>query len=46
MTYAKDRVQEVVEIVGQRLMKVGKFIVAAEIFESVGQFDRAIEGYI
>lgn len=42
MAYAKDRVQEVVAIVGERLIKIEKFGEAAEIYESVGYFERAI----
>ena len=42
MTYAKDRVQEVVAIVGERLLKIEKFAEAGEIYESVGYFERSI----
>jgi hypothetical protein len=45
MSYAKDRVQEVVSIVGSRLMKISKFETAGDIFESVGYFEKAIECY-
>ena len=45
MSYAKDRVQEVVPIVGQRLMTIQKFESAGEVFESVGYFDKAVEAF-
>jgi hypothetical protein len=45
MTYAKDRVQEVVPIVGQRLMNIQKYESAGDVFESVGYYDRAVEAY-
>mmetsp|Transcript_8995 Transcript_8995/g.8357 ORF Transcript_8995/g.8357 Transcript_8995/m.8357 type:complete len:145 (+) Transcript_8995:1744-2178(+) len=46
MTYSKDRVQEVVAIVGDRLLKVEKFGEAAEMYESVGHFERAIQAFM
>ena len=45
MNYAKDRVQDVVLVIGPRLLKIGKFDSAAEVFEAVGFFEKAIEAY-
>ena len=46
MTYAKDRVQEVVAIIGERLIKIEKFAEAGDIYESVGYFERAIQAFM
>jgi intraflagellar transport protein 172 len=46
MSYAKDRVNEVASIVGQRLLNISKYESAAEIFEAVGVFDKAVEAYV
>lgn len=46
MNYAKDRVAEVVQILGQRLLNIQKFESAGELFESVNFFEKAIEAYI
>ncbi len=46
MAYAKDRIQEVVAIVGDRLVKIQKFAEAAEIYENVGYFERAIQAFM
>lgn len=46
MSYAKDRVNEVAQIVGERLLNISKYESAAEIYEAVGSFDRAVESYI
>lgn len=46
MQFAKDRVQDVVLIVGQRMIKINKFDSAAEIYEAVGYFEKAIEAYV
>lgn len=46
MTYAKDRIQEVVPIVGSRLMGIQRFESAGEVFESVGYYDKAVESFI
>jgi hypothetical protein len=45
MTYAKDRVQEVVPIVGSRLMGIQRWESAGEVFESVGYYDKAVEAF-
>jgi tetratricopeptide (TPR) repeat protein len=45
MTYAKDRIQEVVPIVGARLMAIQRFESAGEVFESVGYYDKAVEAF-
>jgi len=45
MKFAKDRVQDVVTVLGQRLLKINKFDSAAEIFEAVGLFEKAIEAF-
>jgi len=39
MKYEKGRINEVVNIVGQRLINIGRFNVAAEIFESIGDYE-------
>jgi tetratricopeptide (TPR) repeat protein len=46
MQFAKDRVQDVVLIVGPRMIKINKFDSAAEIYEAVGYFEKAIEAYV
>jgi anti-sigma regulatory factor (Ser/Thr protein kinase) len=46
MSYAKDRVNEVAHIVGERLTNISKYDSAAEIYEAVGQFDKAVECYV
>ena len=46
MTHAKDRIQEVVSIIGNRLIKIKRFVSAAEIFESVGYYEKAVDAYI
>ena len=46
MSYAKDRVQDVVLVLGPRSLKINKFDTAAEIFEAVGYFEKAIDAYI
>jgi hypothetical protein len=46
MNYAKDRIQEVVSQVCLRLVKIGKNMTAAEYYESVGAFEKAIENYV
>ena len=46
MSYAKDRVSDVVLVLGPRLLKINKFDSAAEIFEAVGYFEKAIDAYI
>lgn len=46
MNYEKGKVQEVVAILGQRLLNIEKFESAGELYESVGYHDKAIEAYI
>jgi intraflagellar transport protein 172 len=46
MSYAKDRVQDVVLVLGPRLLKISRFDSAAEIYEAVGFFEKAIEAYV
>jgi len=46
MDYAKDRVQDVVLILGQRMLKINKFDSAADIYEAVGYFEKAIDSYM
>ena len=45
MTYAKDRFLEVVPIVGARLMQIGRFESAGEVYESAGYYDKAVDAY-
>jgi len=46
MSYAKDRVQEVVSIVGSRLLGIGRCESAGEVLESVGYFEKACDAYL
>jgi intraflagellar transport protein 172 len=46
MKYEKGRINEVVNIVGQRLLSIRKFNSAAEIYESIGDFEQAIDAFI
>lgn len=46
MNYCKDRVQDVVLQLGGRMLKISKFDSAAEIYEAVGYFEKAIDAYI
>lgn len=46
MKYEKGRINEVVNIVGQRLINIGRFNSAAEIFESIGDFEQAVDSFI
>lgn len=46
MTFAKDRVQEVVSIVGDRLMHIQKFESAGDVFEAVGYYEKAVDAYV
>lgn len=45
MSYAKDRVNEVAQTLGQRLLAISKYESAAEIYEAVGFYDKAVEAY-
>jgi hypothetical protein len=46
MKYCKDRVQEVVSLIGQRMIAVSRFDAAADIFESVGYYEKAIDCFV
>lgn len=46
LNYAKDKLNDVVSTVGQRLIAIQKFDSAAEIFESVLMYDKAIDAYL
>lgn len=46
MSYAKDRVNEVAQVVTERLLNISKYESAAEIYEAVGGFDKAVEAYV
>lgn len=46
MSFAKDKLNDYVPILGQRLYNIGKFESAAEIFESVLMYDKAIDAYL
>lgn len=46
MNYCKDRVQDVVLQLGARMLKINKYDSAAEIYEAVGYFEKAIDSYI
>lgn len=46
MNFAKDKLNDVVNILGQRLLNIQKFESAAEIYEAVLMYDKAIDAYI
>lgn len=46
MSYVKDRVNEVAQIVGERLINISKYESAAEIYDNVGAYDKAVEAYV
>jgi thioredoxin-like negative regulator of GroEL len=46
MNYAKDKVNDVVQILAPRMINIGKFESAAEIYEAVALYDKAIEAYM
>ena len=46
MNYAKDKVNEVVHVLGNRLLTIQKFDSAAEMFETVSSWEKAIDAYI
>lgn len=46
MTYEKGKVQEVVAVLGSRLLGIQKYESAADLYENVGFFDKAIESYL
>lgn len=46
MKFEKGRLSEVVNTVGQRLINIGKFSASAEIFESVGDYEQAVDSFI
>ena len=45
MNNAKDRIQEVVPIIGVRLMGIQRFECAGEVFDTVGYYDKAVEAF-
>lgn len=46
MNYCKDRIGEVVALIGQRLTNIQRFESAAEIYEACNYFEKAIECFI
>lgn len=46
MNYAKEKLNDVVDILGQRLLNIGKYESAAEIYESVALYDKAIDAFV
>lgn len=46
MNHAKDRVNEVAQVLSQRLLNISKYESAAELFETVGFFDKAADCYL
>jgi len=46
MKYEKGWMNEVVNIIGSWLMNIGRFNVAAEIFEQIGDYENAVDCYI
>ena len=46
MTFDKDRAQDIITEVGQRLTSIKKFEQAGELYESVGFFENAIQCYV
>jgi intraflagellar transport protein 172 len=45
MSYCKDRVAEVAQVLGQRMLNIQRFESAGEFFEAVGFFEKAIEAF-
>lgn len=43
MSHDKDRLRDVVSIVGERLFNIKRYISAAEIYESIGDYEKAVE---
>ena len=46
MQHAKDRVNEVASLLGERLLNISRYDSAAEIYEAVSFYDKAVEAYI
>lgn len=46
MNYAKDKVNDVVQVIAPRLLNIGKFESAAEVYEAVSLYDKAIEAFL
>jgi intraflagellar transport protein 172 len=46
MSHDKNRVRDIVDIVGERLYDIRKYISAAEIYESIGDYERAVEIFV
>jgi tetratricopeptide (TPR) repeat protein len=46
MNYAKDRVGEVSQVLGERLLNIQRYEAAAELFEAVNYFEKAVEAYM
>lgn len=46
MNYEKGKVQEVVAVLGERLLNIQKFESAGDLYENVGFYDKAIEAYL
>jgi intraflagellar transport protein 172 len=40
-----NRVKEVVSIIGQRLINIKRFVSAGEIYEDIGEYERAVDAY-
>ena len=46
MSHDKDRLRDVVDIVGERLFNIRRYVSAAEIYESIGDYEKAVEIFI
>jgi len=46
MSHDKERVRDVVSIVGERLLNIKRYISAAEIYESIGDYEKAVDVFI
>eukprot|EP01015_Nassula_variabilis_P028178 TRINITY_DN5862_c0_g1_i3.p1 TRINITY_DN5862_c0_g1~~TRINITY_DN5862_c0_g1_i3.p1 ORF type:complete len:309 (-),score=94.27 TRINITY_DN5862_c0_g1_i3:62-988(-) len=46
MSHDKERCQEVIQIVCKRLREIRKFEAAAEFYETIGQYEEAVQCYI
>ena len=46
MSFCKDRVAEVAQVLGQRMVAIQRFESAGEFYEAVGFFEKAIEAFI
>mgnify|MGYP000140699940 FL=1 len=46
MSYDKENCQEIVMLVGQRLIRIGRYDAAADMYASIGQYEDAVQCYM